>query len=113
MYDIPTTAVSWKNDGSLSEIWPHFRSLCCWLSRSVNHIDKALSEMESKVSVPLSCPLAYHLPADVIDMAEKPNGIMAAPVISPAKWTHVGAVGRYRTALDQKDSFQQIAVDGN
>lgn len=39
--------------------------------------------MESKVSVPLSCPLAYHLPADVINTAEKPNGIMAAPVISP------------------------------
>lgn len=41
--------------------------------------------MESKVSVPLSCPLAYHLPADVINTAEKPNGIMAGPVISPAK----------------------------
>lgn len=69
--------------------------------------------MESKVSVPLSCPLACHLAADVIDTAEKPNGIMAAPVISPAKWTHVGPVGPYQNALDQKDSFQQIAVDGN
>lgn len=53
--------------------------------QSVNQSDKAQSEMESKVSVPVSCPLACHLPADVIDMAEKPNGIVAMAVISRAK----------------------------
>lgn len=41
--------------------------------------------MERKVSVPLSCPLACHPSADVIDMAEKLNGIMATAVISRAK----------------------------
>lgn len=69
--------------------------------------------MESKAIVPSSCPLACHLPADVIDMAEKPNGIMAAAVISRAKCAHVAHVGPYRSALDQKDSFQQTALHGN
>lgn len=65
--------------------------------------------MESKVSVPLSCPLACQLLADLIDMAEKPNGIMATAVISQAKWAHVAHVGPYCSALDQKDRFQQTA----
>lgn len=69
--------------------------------------------MESKVSVPVSCPLVCHVPADVIDMAEKPKGIMATAVISRAKWAHVGHVGPYWSALDQKDSFQQTALHGN
>lgn len=81
--------------------------------QSVSQTDKAESEMESKVRVPLSCPLACHLPADVIDMAERPNGIMAMAVISWAKWAHVGHIGLYWSALDQDDSFQQNAVHGN
>lgn len=83
------------------------------VSQSVSQSDKAESEMESEVRVPLSCPLACHLLADVIDMAEKPNGIMATAVISWAKWAHVGRVGPYWSALDQKDSFQQTALHGN
>lgn len=83
------------------------------VSQSVNQTDKTESEMESKVSVPLSCPLACHLPADVIDMAEKPNGIMATVVISRAKWAHVGRIGPCWSALDQNDSFQQTALHGN
>lgn len=46
--------------------------------------------MESKASVPSSCPLACRLPADVIDMAEESNGIVATAVISRAKWARVG-----------------------
>lgn len=83
------------------------------VSRSVNQTDKAASQMESKASVPMSCPLACHLLADVIDMAEKPNGIVATAVISRAKWAHVGPVGPYWSALDQKDSSQQTALHGN
>lgn len=41
--------------------------------------------MDCKVSVPLSRPLACHLPPDVVDKAEKPNGIVATVVISRAK----------------------------
>lgn len=78
--------------------------------QSVNRTDKAESEMESKVSVPFSCPLACHLSADVIDMAEKFNGIMATAVISRAKWAHVGCIGPYWSALDQKDSFRQYCT---
>lgn len=66
--------------------------------------------MESEVSV---SPSFCHLQADVIDMAERPNGIVATPVISRAKWAHVGRVGPDRSALDQKYSFQQTALHGN
>lgn len=41
--------------------------------------------MESKVSVPFVLSLGVSLPADVIDMAEKPNGIMVTALIIPAK----------------------------
>lgn len=57
--------------------------------QSVNQTDKAESKLERKVSAPSSCPLACHLLADVIDMAEKPNGVMATTVISCAKWARV------------------------
>lgn len=80
------------------------------VSQSVIQTDKAESVMES---VPLSCPLACHLLADVIDMAEKPNGIVATAVISRAKWAHVGRIGPYWSTLDQEDSFQQTALHGN
>lgn len=53
------------------------------LTQSANQTDK--SEMESKVRVPSSCPLACQLPADVIDMTKKPDGIVATVVISRAK----------------------------
>lgn len=98
-------------DGSVFEIRPWCRSVCCCLTQSVNQIDK--SEMESKVRVPSSCPLACHPPADVIDMTKKPDGIVATAVISRAKWAHVGSFCRYRSALDQKDSFQQTALHGS
>lgn len=69
--------------------------------------------MERKVSVPLSCPSAWHPSADVIDMAEELNGTVAPAVISRAKWAHVAHIGPYWSALDQKDSFQQTALHGN
>lgn len=86
------------------------------LSQSVGQSDKAERRMESEVcprQTPRLVPWLVICWADVIDMAETPNGIMAAAVISWAKWAHVGRVGPRWSALDQKDSFQQTALHGN
>lgn len=85
-------------------------------SQSLSQSDKAERWMESEVCVPprpCLVPWLVISPADVIDMAEKPNGVMAAAVISWAKWAHVGRVAPRWSALDQKDSFQQTALHGN
>lgn len=59
------------------------------------------------------CLVPWHIICQLMWSIRQRNLMASWPVISPAKWTHVGPVGPYQNALDQKDSFQQIAVDGN